>query len=105
VDAVAVDMLLLIDELVANAAQHASGPITMRIRLDRPSHDAAAVLYCEVTDTNPWPPPPPPPDDEHGRGLLLLAALAPNHGWHPTPTGKTVWFTYPLTGFQTPPAA
>lgn len=88
------DTLLLIDELVANAALHAGGPITLHIQLN----SATATLYCQVTDTSSAPPRPRTtgPDDEHGRGLLLLAAIAPNHGWHPTLTGKAVWFTQPL---------
>ncbi|MFJ6770917.1 ATP-binding protein [Kitasatospora sp. NPDC091257] len=33
----------------------------------------------------------------NGRGLLLVEALAAAWGWHPTATGKVVWFEYPAT--------
>src|ERR1051325_7210708 len=86
---IADDVLLLIGELVANAALHAGGPITLQLRGD------STTVYCEVRDTSPWSPRlrAVTCTDVGGRGLHLLAALAPIHGWYPTPAGKAVWFT------------
>jgi anti-sigma regulatory factor (Ser/Thr protein kinase) len=93
------DALLLISELVTNAALHAPGPITVHLLADHPTR----TLYCAVADTSPHLPQPrmARPDDEHGRGLLLLAAIAADHGWHRTSNGKITWFTQPLN----PPGA
>jgi hypothetical protein len=85
------DVILLINELVTNAAVH-GGPICLRIGPYGHSGD----LYCEVVDTNPRPPRPREAarHDESGGGLMLLAAMAARHGWYPTALGKAVWFTY-----------
>jgi anti-sigma regulatory factor (Ser/Thr protein kinase) len=86
------DVILLIGELVTNAAVHAGGPIWLQIGPHGPSGD----LYCEVSDTSPQPPclRETARHDESGRGLMLLAAMAAGYGWFSTAHGKTVWFTY-----------
>jgi serine/threonine-protein kinase RsbW len=69
---------LLTTELFSNAPLHGTGPIRV-----------------EVSDTSPNMPvvTTPAPDDQHGRGLLLVDALA--HQWgvanRPDSSGKTVW--------------
>ncbi len=88
------DTLLLLGELVANAAVHAPGPI----RLQMMPHSRTGLLYCEVADTSPRPPRlrEATTGCPAGRGLWLIEALAASHGWFPTAGGKAVWFTYPL---------
>lgn len=88
-------------ELVTNAitASRAAAPpgteprpITLRIT----ARDQE--LCIRVWDPDPAPPPlhqpPPDPLTEHGRGLLIVAALSHQWGWHPAPNdGKYVWAT------------
>jgi anti-sigma regulatory factor (Ser/Thr protein kinase) len=86
------DVILLIGELVTNAAVHAGGLICLQIGPHGPSGD----LYCEVSDTSPQLPclREAADHDESGHGLMLLAAMAEGHGWYPTGHGKVVWFIY-----------
>lgn len=95
------DIVLMVDELVANAVVHGTGPVHLALRID------GAVLTAEVGDADPATPAAPPgvPDwSEAGRGLLLVAALATEFGARPAPPGKTVWFTRHLTPAPHPPA-
>ncbi|MFC9328824.1 ATP-binding protein [Kitasatospora sp. NPDC057015] len=80
--------VLVVSELVTNAVRHALPPVALRLRHDR----ADQRLWVEVTDGGPalgggaeLPPP-----DEHGRGLLLVAALALAHGARPHRGGAVV---------------
>jgi anti-sigma regulatory factor (Ser/Thr protein kinase)/predicted GIY-YIG superfamily endonuclease len=91
------DAELLASELVANAAQHARGPIGLALtRHQEPGGQAA--ITCEVTDTSPAPPQARQagPGDEHGRGLAIVTALADTSGVRAEPPGKTTWFTLAL---------
>ncbi|MFB4302313.1 ATP-binding protein [Actinomadura sp. NTSP31] len=83
-------VLLLADELVANALTHGRPPVHLRLEADT----AAGTLRCEVSDADPRPPRRRSPGecDEHGYGLLLVQALSVARGWHPTAGGKVVWF-------------
>jgi anti-sigma regulatory factor (Ser/Thr protein kinase) len=58
-----------------------------------------AELCIRVQDPDPTPPPRPqqPPDDdaEHGRGLLIIDALAVRWGWYPVVGGKYIWAALP----------
>ncbi|TDB86902.1 ATP-binding protein [Actinomadura sp. 7K534] len=86
------DVVLMVGELVTNAVVHGTGPVRLTLRLD------GRDLRAEIGDTAPAlpaaPAPPAVPDwSEAGRGLLLVAALATDHGARPEETGKTVWFT------------
>ncbi len=52
------------------------------------------ALRIEVSDSSCVPLPPScdrVSDDEHGRGLLVVAALAARWGWRPEACGKVVW--------------
>jgi|ERR1022692_1781157 anti-sigma regulatory factor (Ser/Thr protein kinase) len=81
---------LLTSELVTNAIMHG------------PSNTVTLVITCgchqlrvDVHDTSRSAPVPvdAPVDAEAGRGLMLVAALSTNWGFHRTPAGKAVYFT------------
>lgn len=81
--------LLLLTELVANAARHAaSGDVSVRARL------TAHLLRVEVVDTSPARPRPARPtlEQDGGRGLQLVESLADRWGSGPVAGGKAVWF-------------
>jgi anti-sigma regulatory factor (Ser/Thr protein kinase) len=93
------DAELLASELVANAAEHGDGqPISLALRRHT-EPGGRPGLTCEVTDTSPAMPQrrAPDPDAERGRGLAIVAALAPSSGVRTTGAGKTTWFTLALT--------
>jgi anti-sigma regulatory factor (Ser/Thr protein kinase) len=86
---------LLTSELVTNALRHEkSGTITVTITC------VCGQLRVDVHDTSRRVPMPvnTPVDAEAGRGLLLVARLATDWGFHPTPSGKAVYFTLAFTG-------
>jgi anti-anti-sigma regulatory factor len=82
---------LVASELVTNAVMHARTQIGMTLRL------AGDTLSVAVRDGDPRPMFRPVPGafgapaDEHGRGLLLLDAMADAWGSTPTADGKVVW--------------
>ena len=92
-DEIAADAELLASELVANAAAHGRGPITVVLRL-APGPRGGPELSCEVSDTGPGLPRPRKAEllDESGRGLAIVAALAAAAGAQRTGAGKTTWF-------------
>lgn len=85
--------VLLMNELIANALQHAPGAVQVRMFL------RFGLLRCEVLDTHRTRPLPQSPaiDDEGGRGLQLVDALASRWGWVLADEGKVVWFDLPVT--------
>ncbi len=82
---------LVASELVTNAVTHARTPMNVTIRL------VDDGLSVEVRDADPRPMFRPTtdttatPGDEHGRGLLVLDAMADAWGTSPTADGKVVW--------------
>ena len=88
--------LLLVSELVGNAARYAGrGDVIVCATL------TSQALRVEVHDASPAlpvPPPTPPWDQETGRGLLLVEALAERWGTEQEPGGKSVWFELPVGG-------
>ncbi|MGA5896516.1 SpoIIE family protein phosphatase [Streptomyces venetus] len=80
-------VLLVVDELVANAVRFARGPIT--VRLIRTGHG----LLCEVGDTGNGRPRLGPGAllDDAGRGLHVVHRLTTRWGVRWTDTGKVVW--------------
>jgi anti-sigma regulatory factor (Ser/Thr protein kinase) len=85
---------LLSDELVSNVVRHVGSPMTVRV-LRKPSS-----IRVEVDDPSPDPPVIRRQDllDEHGRGILLLDALASQWGViQHDDDGKTVWFEIDVT--------
>jgi len=81
---------LLLSELVTNAVQHsATGRSVAVAILRRENSIRIAVIDNEAA-------PPAPGEvvdllDEHGRGLLLVEAMAEEWGSYPVPDGKVVW--------------
>lgn len=83
------DLLLLVSELVANAAAATSQPIQLTVACD------ADMLKVELFDDSARLPQLGDfgPLAEEGRGLWLVDAIACAWGTVPHPYGKTVWFT------------
>jgi len=85
---------LLVSELLTNAVQASMATGELLGVLLRLCGDRAAVLV-EVRDRCPAPlvPRHSGPASESGRGLMLVAALAADWGWHEPPgwPGKAVW--------------
>ncbi|MFD9461799.1 SpoIIE family protein phosphatase [Streptomyces sp. NPDC060027] len=82
---------LILSELVTNAIRYGSGPIGVRVLLDR-------ALICEVFDASSTSPHLryAATTDEGGRGLFLVAQLAERWGTRYTPEGKVIWAEQPL---------
>jgi len=82
--------VLLTSELVTNAIRHEAGETVMLVITS-----ACGQLRVDVHDTSCFLPVPVhgPADTETGRGLILVASLATQWGFYPTPAGKAVYFT------------
>jgi anti-sigma regulatory factor (Ser/Thr protein kinase) len=78
---------LVVSEMVTNALQHASGPVTLFVarRLDRivltVQDGSEAMAEVEL----------PGPLEESGRGMMLVQSLTRAWGEQPVPGGKRVW--------------
>jgi anti-sigma regulatory factor (Ser/Thr protein kinase) len=83
-------VVLVVDELVANAVRFAGGPIT--VRLIRAGHG----LLCEVGDTGNGRPRLGQNEllDDGGRGLHVVHRLTTRWGVRWTDTGKVVWAAF-----------
>ncbi|MER8185076.1 ATP-binding protein [Kitasatospora sp. NPDC094015] len=82
------DVLLLVSELLANAAMHAGGTRELILRA------TPAVLRVEVVDgttTVPRPRTPHRPGLPGGHGLHVVERLSDRWGADPGAAGKTVW--------------
>ena len=88
-DSVGATAELLISELVSNVVRHVGSPMTVRVSR------AGSVVRVEVDDESQDVPvfTRPEGESQHGRGLLLVDALATDWGSFARDTGKTVWFT------------
>lgn len=94
---------LVVGELAANAVTHGRVPgrdFLLTLALTRSAEGGSGALRAEVADSRgerlPAPMPEPGPDGEHGRGLVLVSALAIRWGVVPrSPSGKTVWAELP----------
>jgi serine phosphatase RsbU (regulator of sigma subunit)/anti-sigma regulatory factor (Ser/Thr protein kinase) len=82
---------LVVSELVTNAIRHASGPVTLRLILDR-------MLICEVADASNTQPRllRAAATDEGGRGLFIVAQCTTRWGCRYSRQGKTIWTEQPL---------
>ncbi|MPY45772.1 ATP-binding protein, partial [Streptomyces phyllanthi] len=83
---------LVVSELVTNAIRHATGPIRLRLILER-------TLICEVFDGGATAPHlrHPRTTDEGGRGLFLIAQFTQRWGTRFLPEGKVIWAEQSLT--------
>jgi serine/threonine-protein kinase RsbW len=85
------DIVLCVCELASNAVLHScsrepGGQFTVRV-----SVSAGGRIRAEVVDRGgPWKPGP-APDEEHGRGLLIVAALATRWGVTGSEAGRSAW--------------
>lgn len=84
--------ILLTTELVSNAVIHARSAVGLTVKLGKDhlrvevaDHGEGALVLRE-----------PAPGDTHGRGLLLLEALASAWGTSANDEGKLVWFELPV---------
>jgi two-component sensor histidine kinase len=84
------DVVLVADELVANALSHGAAPRTLRL-----AH-SPGVLRLEVQDGASAPARPREGTTTGGRGLALVVALATNWGQRPAGHGKVVWAEFAL---------
>jgi serine phosphatase RsbU (regulator of sigma subunit)/anti-sigma regulatory factor (Ser/Thr protein kinase) len=77
---------LILSELITNAIRYATGPIDVRLLLDR-------SLICEVADGSSTSPHLryAATTDEGGRGLFLVAQMAERWGTRYTKAGKIIW--------------
>ncbi|GII80233.1 hypothetical protein Sru01_52150 [Sphaerisporangium rufum] len=94
------DVVLVAGELLANAVAHGGPPVRVSLWA------TATELCLRVTDHGPGVPHrlDAGPDAVHGRGLPIVAALAPESGVLPRPDvpGKTVWARWPLSERSAP---
>jgi anti-sigma regulatory factor (Ser/Thr protein kinase) len=87
-----VDVLLVVEELVANALQHTTGALELRVvRSD-------AGVHVEVADRDPRPPRRTGPSGQAwgGRGVQVLEELTTTWGVRPEAGGKVVWALLPV---------
>lgn len=79
----------VVTELVANAVEHTDAA-TVGASITRTGKESARIVVTDTSRTRPTPGAP-SPNDEHGRGLLLVEALAHDWGSEPVHGGKRVW--------------
>ncbi|MFE6958191.1 SpoIIE family protein phosphatase [Streptomyces sp. NPDC057696] len=90
---------LVVSELVTNAIRYASGPIRLRLIVER-------ALICEVSDAGASAPHlrHPRTTDEGGRGLFLVSQFSQRWGARYTLDGKIIWAEQSLTEETDEPA-
>jgi len=98
------DVVLMVDELVANAVTHGRAPIRLCLRVEPRAAPGLAVLICEVTDGDPHLPQLSELDHfgDGGRGLWIVRHLADDFGAWATPQGKVVWFALAMAAEAAP---
>ncbi|MEU9134159.1 ATP-binding protein [Kitasatospora sp. NPDC048540] len=88
--------LLVVSELVTNAVEHALPPVTLH--LEMPENDAVVSVAVDdggaSQEPGDWVASCAP--DEHGRGSLIVTALASDHGVTPGPGHATHWAELPI---------
>lgn len=97
------DIRVCVSELATNALRHTPAGRLFLVRVDVQEH----LVHVEVHDAGGGEPRvcSPAATDDHGRGLLLVAALADDWGTSDREgPGKAVWATFKLPG-TTPPTA
>ncbi|MEW1830366.1 ATP-binding protein [Streptomyces sp. NPDC088196] len=86
---------LVVSELATNAAIH-TGAATFGASVTRTSRGSVRIVVTDTSRTRPAPVAT-PGEDEHGRGLLLVAALADGWGSELVHGGKRVWADLSVT--------
>lgn len=83
------DCVLVVNELVSNAFDHAGGPRHVRLRWS----SVPCVVRVEVDDASPDAPvlDPSRPNGSRGRGLIIVERLSKDWGSDARMEGKTVW--------------
>jgi anti-sigma regulatory factor (Ser/Thr protein kinase) len=78
--------LLVANELVTNAVEHARTPFEVTVRFD------GSIVAIQVTDRSPAPPQlrRHDPNARRGRGMQVVAALSERWCWIPHARGKTI---------------
>jgi anti-sigma regulatory factor (Ser/Thr protein kinase) len=86
---------LATSELVTNAARYAESGSPVDIRICR----AGDLLHIAVEDSSPVLPEFRDPDwlAENGYGLIVVDDVTDDCGYHPTESGKAVWFSLKAT--------
>ncbi|MFF5988901.1 ATP-binding protein [Prauserella flavalba] len=86
-DGVRQSVLLIVTELVTNAVVHARSASSLRVLA------GGGHVRVEVADSAREPPVvrSPSPRQPHGRGMLLISAMADEWGVRHTDDGKVVW--------------
>ena len=93
---------VLVSELVTNALRYGAQPMRMVAKR------AGTALRVEVHDARCGEPPrlrPTLPESSHGRGMMIVDALAHRWGWSEFGGEKQVWFELDLTTPATAAAA
>lgn len=83
------DVRLILDELVANAADHAQGA-SIRVTITRPARGRVRLAVIDMDHKQPVLRTA-GHEDEGGRGLRLVNELCDRWGVDPLPWGKRVW--------------
>jgi anti-sigma regulatory factor (Ser/Thr protein kinase) len=97
VDEQADALILAVDEALSNAVGHAYDPDHPGTLDLHASHDPDAnMIHVTVCDRGRWQAEDPDPGPLHGRGLILIRALATEVTFEQTPTGTTVRMTWRL---------
>ena len=91
---IAENVVLLVHELVTDAAADGRGPIEVRLEI----REQTGLLHCEVADAGRTAPRrrEPGPNTGSGADVILIEDLASDHGWYQLSTGKVVWFSHAL---------
>ncbi|MDX3354178.1 ATP-binding protein [Streptomyces sp. ME01-24h] len=79
----------VVTELVANAVAHTNAP-RVGASITRTGQESARIVVTDTSRTRPARGKP-NPEDEHGRGLVLVDALAHDWGSELVRGGKRVW--------------
>ncbi|QJY47729.1 ATP-binding protein [Pseudonocardia broussonetiae] len=86
------DLLVVVNELVSNAAEHARTPSVLTLDLH------ASLVLVAVSDESAVPPVVRPHDVRaiRGRGMQMIRAVSARWGHRTTARGKTVWAEVPV---------
>ena len=84
------DVVLVVSELVTNAVQHGSPPISLSLRL-APGLARVSVMNARGASATQPRIVAAGADEPDGRGLVIVAALSTDWGWESDGNSMTVW--------------